>query len=146
MATGDVSTKYGAATALTITLNSLAAGSFATSSSIDPTASATVDVLVEILIADITESGNKQVIVYAVSSVDGTNFSDATRQSAMVRLGALDITGTGPFRSASYSVAAGFGGVLPRLFKIVVMNDAGAALASTGNSAQYITVYQNVSP
>lgn len=147
MASGDVTTKYGAATALTTSgLSTLANGSLATSNAVDVTAmAAATDVLVELAFTNTgTPANNKQVVVYAVSTLDGTNYSDNTVVARMVRLGTIDISaGSGSFRSAAFSVAAGFR-VLPPGFKIVVQNDCG--LAFTAGTLQYRAVYEFVTP
>jgi hypothetical protein len=147
MATGDITLKYGTTTSLTVTgFNALASGSLATSNAIDIAGSINpvLDVLVEIVVAEVVEAGNKQIVVYAISSVDGTNFADNTKTSNLFRLGTLDITGTGPFRSQAFSVGAAYR-TLPPQFKIVIYNDAGVSLAGSGNTAQYRFVYENVS-
>jgi hypothetical protein len=38
------------------------------------------------------------------------------------------------------SVAAAFNGAIPPYFKLVILNDAGVTLASSGNSVQYVGV------
>jgi hypothetical protein len=143
----DFKKKYDTEASLTITLNSLASGALVASSAFDNTTSLYVDLLVEFVIANISEAGNKQVLIYAASSLDGTNFSEAvsSNRQQMAYVGAVSVNGTGPHRSRALSVAAAFGGVLPPEFQIVAYNDAGIALASSGNSAQYRGVwYQSV--
>lgn len=146
MASGDVTQKFGAAAALTFTtLNSLANAGFAASNGVTVNGNLALDALVEIVIADNSETGNKQANVFVVTSVDGTNFGSSDAASRMVRIGTIDMTGTGPFRSQVMSIAAALGS-LPYAFKIVVQNDSGAAFAASGNSGQYQLVYQNVAP
>lgn len=132
---------YGTLQTLTVSgLNSLAAGSAAFSSAVSNTTLLADDYLIECVIADITESGDQQVLVVAVSSLDGTNFSDITQQSNWRRIGYLAIIGTGPFRMPAGSLAQAFGGVVPPSFKIGVFNDAGASLASSGNSVTALPI------
>jgi hypothetical protein len=139
----DIKVKYGTTTSLTISLNSLANGSIVASSDVVNTTDLFVDVLVELVIADVAEAGNKQVLIYASSSVDETNFSEAVaaNRQQMAYVGAVSVNGTGPHRSRAFSVAAAFGGVIPPEFRIVAYNDSGVALASSGNSAQYRGVH-----
>jgi hypothetical protein len=135
---------YGAASALTVTgLNSLASAGFATSDAVDNQTDLYLDYLVEVLIADIVEAGNRQVVAYVISSVDGTNFSDnqSTNPTAMAMLGPVPLNGTGPWRSRAFSVAQAFGGVVPPEFKVVLQNDVGIGLAGSGNSVQIRGVY-----
>jgi hypothetical protein len=146
----DIKLKYGSsAQALTVSsLNSLAGGSYATSNEVDNSSDLFVDVMVEVTIADITEAGNKQAVVYAIDCIDGTNWSDnqSGNPQAMRLLGVVPMNGTGPWRSAAMSVAAAFGGVVPPKWKVVILNDnSTTALASSGNSVQYRGVqYQSV--
>lgn len=142
--------KYGSsAVALTTTgFNSLAGGSFATSDEINVigwSGGPPLDILVEVSVADIVEAGNKQVVVYAISSVDGTNFSDnqsATNESAYAYVGVVPMNGTGTWRSKAMSLAAAFGGTLPPKCKLVLKNDnSTTALAGSGNTVQLRAVY-----
>lgn len=131
---------YGTPASLTFPgINSLASGSQDVSSAVDNTTLLADDYSVEITIAEIAESGNAQVIVYALSSVDGSTFSD-TALPNMARVGFIDLTGTGPQTMSLRSIANVFGGVVPPYFKIVVYNDAGASLASSGNSGRVLPV------
>lgn len=140
----DLKIKYGAATALTVTgLNSLASGSYATSDAVNNTTNLYLDYLVELTVANVVEAGNFQAVVYAISSLDGTNYSDnqSTNQPyAFKYVGMLPLNGTGPWRSAAMSVAAAFNGTIPPYFKLVILNDAGVTLAASGNSVQYVGV------
>ena len=134
---------YGTLATLTFSgLNSLSNQTLAVSSAVDNSAASVfaVDYLVEVVIADVSESGNKQVLVFAESSLDGTNYSDPN-VSNLARLGFLDITGTGPQRSRAFSLAAAFNGSVPLKFKIAIFNDAGVALASSGNSASVLPIF-----
>ena len=135
---------YSNATSLTVTgLNSLANQSTATSDAVDNTTNLYLDYLVEVSIADVAEAGSNTVFVYAISSVDGTNYSDlqSTNLSAPAVVGAVPCRGAGTWRSRAMSVAAAFGGSLPPKFKLVIYNDLGVTLASSGNSVQYVGTY-----
>lgn len=137
----DVKIKHGSATSLTISgLDSLASGSKATSNEINVTTNDPLDVLVELMLDPGTTSGNKQAVVYAVSTLDGTNYSDSTNDDNMRLLGVMALPDTNIVRSAAMSVALAFGGTLPPRFKVVVLNDSGAAFNSSGNAAQYVEV------
>jgi hypothetical protein len=140
----DLKLKYGSATALTVTgLNSLAAAAYATSNAVDNTTNLYLDYLIELTIANVAEAGNLQAAVYAISSLDGTNYSDnqsGNQPYAFKYVGMLPLNGTGPWRSAAMSVSAAFNGSIPPYFKIVILNDAGVTLAASGNSVQYVGV------
>lgn len=133
---------YGTAASLTFSgLNSLTAGSKVVSSAVDnATTTKAVDFFVEITIADVTESGNKQALVFAVESLDGTTFSDTGSQANEYYLGAIDLTGTGP-QTRAFPLAAAFGGLIPPQFKVAVLNDAGVTLASSGNSGRVLPIF-----
>ncbi len=133
---------YGTATNLSNAagLNSLASGALANLGTIDNTSALADDYFVEILVANVSESGNKQVLVYATTSVDGTNFSEDTLPANLVRLGAVDITLAAAVRSSAFPVAVAFGGSMPPKVGIIVKNDAGVTLAASGNGAQYRSV------
>lgn len=136
-----LNTSYGTAASLTFSgLNSLTAGSKVVSSAVVNTTTLAVDFFVEITIADVTESGNKQVLVFAVESLDGTTFSDTGSQANEYYLGAIDLTGTGP-QTRAFPLAAAFGGLIPPQFKVAVLNDAGVTLASSGNSGRVLPIF-----
>ena len=141
----DLKLKYGTTQTLTVSgFNSLAGGSVAVSSDVDNTTDLFVDVLIEVTVAEITEATNRQVVVWATSSVDGTNFSEGVsgNRANMALVGSVPIVGTGPHRSKAMSLAAAFGGVVPPKWRLVLHNDNGStALASSGNSVQYRGVH-----
>lgn len=98
-----------------------------------------VDVLLEVNIANITDAGNRQVVVYAVPSLDNSTYAEfnASNTFNCVILGALNETGTSA-HTKHFSLASAFGGVLPPYVKIGVINDnSTTALASSGNSIRY---------
>lgn len=135
-------TSYGTTTTFSNSsgLNSLASGSTVSLGVIDNTTELADEYFVELVIADIAETGNKQVIVYARSSVDGTNYSD-TGATNLRMLGIVDLDGlTGPTRSIALPVSPQFGGFVPPKVEVYAKNDAGVTLASSGNSAQYRSV------
>lgn len=140
----DLKSKYGTASSITISLNSLGSGALVLSTTeFDNSTDLFVDMLVEFTIADVTEGGNRQLLIYAVSSVDGTNYSEgvAANRQQMAYVGAVSLNGTGPHRSRAFSVAAAFGGVLPPKYKIAAYNDVGVSLSASNNTAQYRGVY-----
>ena len=142
----DIKLKYQSATqSLTVSgFNSLASGSYATSNAVDNESDLFVDVMVEVTVADMVESTNKQVLVYIINSVDSTNYSDnqSTNPAGMRLLGIVPMNGTGPWRSSMMSVASAFGGVVPPKWKVVLYNDNGStALAGSGNTVQYRGIY-----
>jgi len=127
-------------------LNSLASGSVAVGNAFDVSGATNppLDVLFEVLIDPGTTTGNKQAILYVVTSLDGTNFSDTTNRENMIFLGTVTLPDTNVVRSRSFSVAAACGGTLPDQFKVAVYNDSGASFNTTGNSAQIQEVTASV--
>jgi len=146
----DIKLKYQSATqGLNVAgFNSLAGATYVESDAVDNQSDLFIDVMVEVTVADIVEAGNKQLVVYALDSVDGTNYSDyqSTNPQGMRLLGVVPMNGTGPWRSAMMSLASAFGGVVPPKWKVVVYNDnSTTALAGSGNSVQYRGIhYQSV--
>jgi hypothetical protein len=136
----DIKQKYGTTTALTMTLNSLAGGATVTSSEVDNASDLFIDVMIELVIADIVEAGNQQVVVFASSSVDGTNFASITANNLqnLAFVGAVPMNDAGPWRSRAFSLAAAFGGFVPPRWRLIALNDnSTTALAGSGNSVQY---------
>lgn len=142
----------GTRTALTTTaLNSLASATFASAGTITAATNDPLDVLLEVTVTPGTVSGNKQVIVYARGSLDGTNFeSGPTSGTTTTDEPNLTFVGTVPCNTSAtaqtglFSLAAAFGGVLPYAADIVIKNDSGAALASSGHSVHYSEVTGDV--
>jgi hypothetical protein len=126
---------YGAATAITATINSLANNASVTSSSVTNAVNLYTDALVEVIIA--TGAGTAStgyVEVFAKGSIDNTDFSsDATDRK-------IGVVAT-PTASTTYKlvtgIASSFGGTMPQYWQIRVRNLSGAALAASGNSASY---------
>lgn len=126
---------YSAATAITITINSLANGSSVTSSTVTNAVNLYTDVLVEVIIA--TSTGTTAAgycEVFVKGSIDNTDFaSDAADR----KIGSVAT----PTASTTYklvlNVASAFGGAMPQYWQIRVRNASGNALAASGNSASY---------
>lgn len=151
----NLKAEYGASASLTITLNSLASAGARESAVIDNTTNKYFDAHVSVVVdlAAGTPASDKAVYVYAYGSEDGTNYQDnVTGADAAVTLrsptnlrliGVINVPDSGglSYRSAPMSVAAAFGGILPRKWGIVVQNLSGLALETTGNSATYSGIY-----
>lgn len=105
-----------------------------------------VDALVSVTakLATGTPAGDKALYVYAYGSEDGTNYGDnATGTDAAITLrsptnlrvvGVISAPDSGglTYKGQPMSVAAAFGGVLPRKWGIVLLNATGVALSATG--------------
>jgi hypothetical protein len=100
-----------------------------------------LDCVVELAITPGTVSGNKQAILFAQVSLDGTNFSSGpvsgtttTDEPNLVFIGALPLATNATLQRRTFSLAAAMPGwVLPFATKLVLKNDSGASLASSGN-------------
>lgn len=157
----NVKLEYGSSTAITITLNGLAASTTAgrESTAIDNSSNKFIDALVTVIcrLATGTPGSELGIYVYAYGSEDGTNFDDNVTGSDaaitlrsptnLVLLGRLEtpaaVTGAATFKKV-FAIAQAFGGVLPRKWGIVVKNSSNLALNASGCSASYSGIYSTV--
>ena len=155
----SIKVAYGTSTPFTITLASLSnsATSARESTAVDNSSDLFVDAMAQlkVTLSSGSPANDKAVYVYGYGSEDGTTYTDnATGTDAAVILRAptaMRLIGVVPtpdagsltYESQPMSVAAAFGGVLPRKWGIVVRNYSGLALsASTSdNAASYTGVY-----
>jgi hypothetical protein len=100
-----------------------------------------LDCQVELAITPGTVSGNKQAVLFAQASLDGTNFSTGptsgtttTDEANLVFIGVLPLGTNATLQRKTFSLAAAFPGwVLPYATKLILKNDSGAAFAGSGN-------------
>jgi hypothetical protein len=153
--------QYGTSTGITITAASLASASVRSSAAVTSgTTNNTTDYLisVNVLTTATAPSGNKQVVVYAYRSEDGTNYQgdssivdnvDGT-DKALTAIGSptnLTFLGTVQLNQGTnavtirqvFSLSQAFGSIPPK-WGIVLQNDAGTALGATV-TATYREVY-----
>lgn len=138
----------GTRTSLTTSaMDSLASGTYVSCGTLTHTTNDPLDVLIEVKATPGTVSGNKQLVVFAKGSLDGTNFSSGpesgtttTDEPNLLFVGTVPCNTNSAAQTGIFSLAAVFGGVLPQQTKIVVKNDTGAALASSGHSVYYSEV------
>lgn len=104
----------------------------------------------EVLVAPGTVAGNKQLVVYAQQSLDGTNFETGpTSGSAVTDVANLTFLGTIPCNTAGgnqrkiFDLGPPFGYAMPYAAKIVVYNDTGVALSASGHEVWYVEVTGN---
>lgn len=148
---GAVTEPWGSKTTLTSTaLNSLASAAYVSAGAIDLTATDPLDVAVEVEATPGTVSGNKQLLVFAKVSFDGTNYSTgpesgtaAADEPNLVQLGTLPLNSNATLQRNSFSVMAALGFVPPYL-KIVLKNETGAPLAASGHAVRYSLKTGNV--
>lgn len=137
---------FGATTALTGDANSLASGAYVSLGFINFDSVLPHDCLVDVAMqasAATSTATSQTVVIFARSSVDGTNFSGslaANGEPNMRRIGAVTLKDTVARRSAAMSIALAFGGVLPPKVEVVAKNDTGVPLAASGQVGQFRTV------
>lgn len=140
---GAVTEQWSAPSALTISLNSLANGTYVAASAVDLTTPDPLDVAVEVALTPGTVSGNKQALVFVKVSFDGSNYSSGPESSTtttdepdLYQIGALPLNTNSALQRKTFSLLSALGFV-PPYFKLIVKNESGAALAGSGNSASY---------
>ena len=146
-----ISAIVGTRTALTTSaLNSLATATYASAGTLDLTAADPLDVLIEVTATPGTVAGNKQVVVFAKVSLDGTNWttgpetgSTATDEPNLKFIGTVPCNTNATQQINTLSVVSALGFIPPHL-EIVVKNETGAALAASGHSVHYAVVTGNV--
>jgi hypothetical protein len=125
----------GTRTALTnSTLATLASTAYAPSAAYNANTNKPLDVIVEITAASTNVvAGNKQLVLFVVESLDGTNFqtgaTSTTDEINATFLGTLPLPVSTTPQTKSFSIFAALGFV-PQQFKIIVKNDLGVTLTS----------------
>lgn len=125
-------------TALTTTaLNALGSGNYTSCGTITLATNDPLDVLLEVQVVAGAVSGNRQAVIFAKGSLDGTNFESGPESgTASTSEGTLSYVGTLPTPEAGthngiFSLAPAFN-TLPHSARIIVKNDSGAAFTSGG--------------
>ena len=138
-------------TLTTSALNSLASATFVSAGTITHATNQPLDVLIEVTATPGTVSGNKQLVVFAKASLDGTNYSTGpesgtttTDEPDLFYVGSLPLNTSSTAQTKTFSLAAALGGMLPYASKIIIKNDSGAALAASGNSVYYSEISATV--
>lgn len=145
---GAITLVTGTRTSLTTSaMNSLANGTYVSAGTLNHTTNYPLDVMIEVKVTPGTVSGNKQVVVFAKASLDGTNFQSGpesgtttTDEPNLKFIGTVPCGTSSTAQTGVFSLASAFGGVLPQQTKIVLKNDSGAALAASGHSVYYSEV------
>jgi hypothetical protein len=146
-----MSLSQGTSTALSITAGSLASAANRSSAAVTPGSAniAAILLTLSILTTATAPSGNKQVVVYAYMSEDGTTYTGATgtvddvdgtnkaltaigSPSNLIYVGTIQLNQGAVARTIvkQFELMAIFGCV-PRKWGIVLYNDAGTALGAT---------------
>ena len=135
----------------TSALNSLASATFVSAGTITHDTNQPIDVMIEVTATPGTVSGNKQLVVFAKVSLDGTNYSTGpesgtttTDEPDLYYVGTVPLNTSSAVQTKTFSLAAALGGMLPYASKIIIKNDSGAALAASGNSVYYSEISATV--
>lgn len=118
-------------------LSALANGNYVASTNpVDLGTPTPLDCLLELSVTPGTVSGNKQVLLFAQVSLDGSNYSSGptsgsttTDESDLYFIGAVPCNTSSTAEKKSFSLLAALG-FCPRYFKPVVKNDSGATLSA----------------
>lgn len=125
------------ASALTTELNSLADGAHsAVSAAIDNATDLYQFMSLELNLASLTPATNPYIAVFMLVSVDGTNYVDGGSSVAPplnTLIAVFDLsTSAGVKLRAAHNIP-----IPPLKFKLVLLNEANVALASSGNTLEY---------
>lgn len=151
---GNIQLKYDTQTTLACSAASTANQNGRISASTTNTIDLDALMLVKFKESAAAPSGNKQVIIYGLGSIDagttvtdGYAFGDANTATlpttAPVLKGVGNIGNAVQYTTGPFSVAAGFGGSLPSTWGVLIINDTGQAFdAAAGNfTFQYQGVF-----
>lgn len=100
-----------------------------------------LDCFVELDVMPGTVAGNKQAILFAQISGNGTDFTTGPSSGTVVtdelnlyRIGTLPLNTNAVMQSQMFSLAAAMpGGILPFATRLILKNDSGVPLAASGN-------------
>lgn len=108
-----------------------------------------LEVVLEVSATPGTVSGNKQLVVFAQESLNGTNFetgptsgTTTTDEPNLTFIGTVPLNTNSTLQRGVFRLSPAFAGSLPYAATIIVKNDSGAALAS--GSVEYAEVTTTV--
>jgi hypothetical protein len=126
------------ATSLTVSsLSTLASATYCVSNTITHSTNDPLEVLIDVTVTPGTVSGNRQLVVFAQASIDGTNFSSGptsgtttTDEPDLFYVGTLPLNTNTTAQRKVFALAPAYGGTLPVASKLVFKNDSGAAFTA----------------
>ncbi len=157
MAVSNITYSGAAGTAITLTLTSLANGSWRQSTAVDNTANLYLDVLVGGSVqTGTTPTADATIDIYAYGQYDGSgeytagaSGSDAAYtadgEETLLRYVTsiiVDATSDQDYEWGPVAIASCFGGVMPQRWGLVVENNTGASLNATGTNNE--TLYTGI--
>lgn len=117
-------------------LNSLANGTYVVLGTVTFNTGKNASAFIELSVTPGTVSSNKQVILFAQESLDGTNFgtgptsgTTTTDEANLKFIGVLPLATNSTLQRKIFE----YPGALPYAAKLIAKNETGAALASSGN-------------
>ena len=125
-------------TSLTVTgLSTLASATYVASDAYNASTNDPVDIIIDVEVATTnTPGGNKQVAVFVIASLDGTNYQSGPTSSTtttdepdLTQIGNIALNTATTTHRKAFSLANTLGFV-PQYFKVVLKNDLGVALTS----------------
>lgn len=129
-------------------LSTLASATYINAGTITFNTNKPLDVEIEVSATPGTVSGNKQLVIFAQQSLDGTNFetgptsgTTATDEPNLTFIGVLPLNTNSTIQRKVFKLSNAFT-TLPYAANIIVKNDSGAALAS--GSVEYSEVTTTV--
>lgn len=138
-------------TLTTTALNSLASATYVSAGVIDVSAIDPLDVVVEIAATPVMVGGIKQLSVFARVSFNGTDYTtgptsgtNATDEPNLRLLGVLPLNTDNTMQRNAMSVMSALGYVPPYM-DVVVKNEIGTALASSGHGVYWTAFTGNSS-
>lgn len=152
----DIKNKYASAAAFTITVASLSNNSARQSTEIDNSSNLYLDALVQVKIksgaSSTSATGVVNIFVFASADDQASRTENAGATDAAITLtsptnarliGVVNVVANATtYYSGPFSVAAAFGGVLPKYWGIIVQNVSGGTLDSTGGN--HTLYYQGI--
>jgi hypothetical protein len=130
-------------------LGTLANGTYINAGTINVSTNDLLECMIEVSATPGTVSGNKQLVVFAQPSLDGSNYqtgpvsgTTTTDEPNLKFVGTVPLGTNSTLQRGVFPLSAIFGGSLPYDCKIIVKNDSGAALAS--GSVEYAEITTTV--
>jgi hypothetical protein len=140
-------------TLTTSALNSLASATYVVAGTITWNSASKVPLSskLEVEVTPGTVASNKQVVVFAKASMDGSNFTSgpessnsATDEPNLIFVGVVPCNTNATLQRGQFDMASVFGGTLPHSCKIIIKNETGVALAASGHAVYFTDIVGDV--